>query len=89
MRVLRPGGQVLLCELHPERQRRGGQARFTDPVTGRTVRVTAYRHTAGDYVNGGIASGLRLRHLGEWLEAGAPRDAPPRLLSVLFEKPRP
>ncbi|MDQ3697995.1 MAG: class I SAM-dependent methyltransferase [Gemmatimonadota bacterium] len=29
-RVLRPGGQLWLCELHPERQRRGGQAHFTD-----------------------------------------------------------
>jgi len=87
-RVLRPGGQLLLCELHPERQRRGGQAQFTDPATGRTVRVTAYRHTVGEYVNAGIGAGLRLRHLSEWLEAGALRDAPPRLLSVLFERTR-
>jgi ubiquinone/menaquinone biosynthesis C-methylase UbiE len=87
-RVLRPGGRILLCELHPERQRRGGQARFTDPATGRTVRVKAYLHTVGEYVNGGIAAGLSLRHLGEWLEIGAPSDAPPRLLSVLFEKAR-
>ena len=86
-RVLRPGGRLLLCELHPERQRRGGQAHFTDAVTGATVRVAAHRHTVGEYVNGGIAAGLALRHLGEWLEAGAEGDAPPRLLSVLFERP--
>jgi ubiquinone/menaquinone biosynthesis C-methylase UbiE len=85
-RVLRPGGRLLLCELHPERQRRGGQAQFTDPATGGTVHVAAYRHTVGEYVNGGIAAGLRLRHLGEWLEAGAPPDASPRLVSVLFER---
>jgi malonyl-CoA O-methyltransferase len=85
VRALRPGGQLLLCELHPERQRRGGQAQFTDPATGTTVRLRAYRHTVAEYVNGGIAAGLRLRHLGEWLEADAPSDAPPRLLSVLFE----
>lgn len=87
-RVLRPGGQLLLCELHPDRQRQGSQAHFTDAAIGRTVRVTAYRHTVGEYVNGGIGAGLCLRHLGEWLEPGAPSDAPPRLLSVLFEKPR-
>jgi malonyl-CoA O-methyltransferase len=86
-RVLRPGGRLLLCELHPERQRRGGQAHFTDADTGRTVYVAAHRHTAGEYVNGGIAAGLVLRHLGEWLEADAAADAPPRLLSVLFERP--
>lgn len=87
-RVLRPGGQLLLCELHPERQRRGGQAHFTDPATGMTVHVAAHLHTVAEYVNAGIAAGLVLRHLGEWLEAGAPADAPPRLLSLLFEPTR-
>ena len=85
-RALRPGGQLLLCELHPERQRRGGQAHFTDAATGDTVHVTAHRHTVAEYVNGGLAAGLTLRHLGEWLEPDAPADAPPRLLSVLFER---
>ena len=85
-RVLRPGGQLLLCELHPERQRRGGQAHFTDAASGDTVHVPAHRHTVSEYVNGGIAAGLTLRHLGEWLEEGAPDDAPPRLLSVLFTR---
>ena len=85
-RVLRAGGRLLLCELHPERQRRGGQAHFTDPDTGDTVHVPAHRHTVSEYVNGGIAAGLTLRHLGEWLEPTAPPDAPPRLLSVLFER---
>ncbi|HEU4628327.1 MAG TPA: methyltransferase domain-containing protein [Gemmatimonadaceae bacterium] len=85
-RVLRPGGRLLLCELHPERQRRGGQAHFTDAATGATVHVPAHRHTVAEYVNGGLAAGLALRHLGEWLEAGAPEEAPPRLLSVLFGK---
>jgi malonyl-CoA O-methyltransferase len=85
-RVLRPGGRLLLCELHPERQRRGGQAHFTDAATGATVHVPAHRHTVGEYVNGGLAAGLALRHLGEWLEEGAPEDAPPRLLSVLFAR---
>jgi malonyl-CoA O-methyltransferase len=87
-RVLRPGGQLLLCELHPERQRRGGQAHFTDAATGDTVHVPAHRHTVGEYVNEGLAAGLTLRHLGEWLEEGADPDAPPRLVSVLFERLR-
>jgi ubiquinone/menaquinone biosynthesis C-methylase UbiE len=85
-RVLRPGGRLFLCELHPERQRRGARARFTDAATGETVHVAAHLHTVGEYVNGGIAAGLALRHLGEWLEEGAPREDPPRLLSVLFER---
>ena len=85
-RVLRPGGRLLLCELHPERQRRGGQAHFTDAATGVVTHVPAHRHTVSEFVNGGLAAGLVLRHLGEWLETGAPDDAPPRLLSVLFER---
>jgi malonyl-CoA O-methyltransferase len=85
-RVLRAGGQLWLCELHPERLRRGGQAHFTDAASGATVHVPAHRHAVSEYVNGGIAAGLTLRQLGEWLEEGAAADAPPRLLSVLFEK---
>ena len=85
-RVLRPGGRLFLCELHPERQRRGGQAHFTDAATGATVHVPAHRHTVSQYVNDGLAAGLALRHLGEWLEDGAAEDAPPRLLSVLFAR---
>jgi ubiquinone/menaquinone biosynthesis C-methylase UbiE len=87
-RVLRPDGQLLLCELHPERQRRGGQAHFTEAATGDTVHVPAHRHTVGAYVNAGIAAGLALRQLGEWVEEGADPDAPPRLVSVLFERGR-
>jgi ubiquinone/menaquinone biosynthesis C-methylase UbiE len=86
VRVLRPGGQLFLCELHPFRQLRGGQAHFSDQRTGETVHVAAFTHSASEYVNCGIAAGLVLRELGEWLETGAPTDAPPRLLSVLFER---
>ena len=85
-RVLRPGGRLLRCELHPERQRRGGQAHFEDPA-GQTVRVPACLHTVAEYVNSGIENGFVLRHLGEWLEPEAPEGAPPRLLSLRFEKP--
>ena len=86
-RVLRPGGQLFLCELHPFRQLRGAQAHFTDPATRATVHVPAFRHAASEYVNAGLAAGLVLRELGEWLEEGAAPELPPRLLSVLFERP--
>jgi ubiquinone/menaquinone biosynthesis C-methylase UbiE len=86
-RVLRPGGRLWLCELHPERQRRGGQAHFVDADSGEIVRVAAYVHTVAEYVNGGIAAGLTLRALGEWLEEGATHGVPPRLVSVLFVRP--
>ena len=86
-RVLRPGGQFFCCELHPHRQLLGGQAQFTDPHTGERVQVAAHVHTVSEYVNGGIEAGLRVRALGEWIEDGAPEGAPPRLISLLFERP--
>jgi ubiquinone/menaquinone biosynthesis C-methylase UbiE len=85
-RVLRAGGELFLCELHPYRQLRGGQAHFEDAETNETVPVTAYRHSVSEYVNGGIAAGFRLRALGEHVEESTASDSAPRLLSVLFER---
>jgi len=85
-RVLRPGGQLFFCELHPYRQLRGGQAHFVDARTDETVHVAAYRHTVSEYVTDALAAGLTLRALGEWLEPNAEPNAPPRLLSLLLER---
>lgn len=85
-RVLRTGGQLFLCELHPQRQLLGGQAHFTDPETSETIAVPAFRHTTSEYVNASLAEGFVLRNLGEWLEPDAPEGAPPRLISLLFER---
>jgi ubiquinone/menaquinone biosynthesis C-methylase UbiE len=82
-RVLRPGGQLFLCELHPARQLRGGQAHFTDRASGETVYVDAYIHSVSEYVNAGLRAGMVLRELGEW---GDGDGGAPRLVSVLFER---
>ena len=83
-RVLRPGGRGFFCELHPERQRRGGRAQFYDRSAGRTVCVVAYLHTVSEFVDTALGAGLVLQRLGGHLEHGAPADAPPRLISLLF-----
>ena len=85
-RVLRSGGVLFLCELHPFRQWRGGQAHFTDGATGETVHVPAHVHSVSEYVNAALDAGLALRHLGEWLEGGADPVSPPRLLSLRFAR---
>ena len=85
-RVLRSGGQLFLCELHPQRQLLGGQAHFVDAATSETISVPAFRHTTSEYVNDGLAAGFVLRHLGEHLEQDAPSGAPPRLISLLMER---
>lgn len=86
-RVLRTGGQLYLCELHPFRQLLGGQASFADSHTREIVLVLAFRHTVSEYVNSALAAGLVVRELGEWLEEEAATKDPPRLLSLLLDKP--
>ncbi|WP_437995299.1 class I SAM-dependent methyltransferase [Sorangium sp. So ce185] len=81
-RALRPGGELFLCELHPTRQMRGGQANFVNRETGEPERVPAFLHDVSEYVNAGLSSGYELVHLGEWRDAEAARNDPPRLLSV-------
>jgi malonyl-CoA O-methyltransferase len=86
-RVLREGGVLFLAELHPYRQLTGSQAHFTETQSGDTLHVPAFVHSTGEFVNAGIDAGLQLRRLGEHLESGAKSGVPPRLLSLLFEKP--
>jgi malonyl-CoA O-methyltransferase len=85
-RVLRAGGQLFVSELHPFRQLLGRQARFTDERSGETTLVPAFRHSMSEFANEGLASGLQLRAVGEWTESGAAIDAPPRLLTLCFER---
>ena len=84
-RVLRPGGQLFICELHPYRQLAGAQAHFVDPKSGEKVFVDVHVHTVSEFVNCGLEAGFRLVSLGEWVEEDAQAGAAPRLLSLLFE----
>lgn len=86
VRVLRDGGQLFISELHPFRQLLGGQARFTHEQSGEATFVPAFRHTVSEFINAGLAAGLRLRSMGEQIEDGAPADVAPRLLTLLFER---
>jgi malonyl-CoA O-methyltransferase len=85
-RVLRPGGVMYCCELHPYRQLRGGQAHFTDEWSGEVVFAPAFQHTIAEYVNAAIASGLSIQRLDEWTETGAASPAIPRLLSLQLRR---
>lgn len=86
-RILRQGGRLLLCELHPYRQLRGGQAQFSDPESGAQTRVEAYAHGIAELLNAGLAAGLTVERVDEWddrPEGPVARD--PRLFSVLFRR---
>jgi ubiquinone/menaquinone biosynthesis C-methylase UbiE len=86
-RVLRPGGDVFLCELHPARQQLGRQAEFAHPQTGVRVRLPAFAHETSEYVNAGLDVGLALVHMGEWRDGADAATAPARLLSLRFRRP--
>lgn len=83
-RVLRPGGELFVCELHPFRQIAGRQAEFTASETGEKVRVAAFLHDVSEYLNTALAAGLEVRHVGEWRDDGV---ALPRLLSLRASRP--
>lgn len=87
-RVMRQGGDLFLCELHPMRQMLGRQAEFTNRHTGKVERIKAFLHDVSDYVNGGVQAGFTLLHLGEWRDADADRADPPRLVSFRFKRSR-
>jgi ubiquinone/menaquinone biosynthesis C-methylase UbiE len=82
--VLRPGGRVFVCELHPFRQWSGSQARFAPSENTPEQLVPAYRHDVSHYLNAGVSAGLRFVHCDEWLEDSAPAGALPRLFSTLW-----
>lgn len=87
-RVLRPGGQFLIYELHPFRQLRGVRARFHDSRSNELVRIPAFRHSVSDFVNTGIESGFVVVRLGEWRDAKDETEADfPRLLSLHVRLP--
>jgi ubiquinone/menaquinone biosynthesis C-methylase UbiE len=86
VRVLRPAGELFVCELHPLRQSAGRRAEFTDPGTGQRVSVTAFPHGVSEYVSTAARAGLALAQMSEWHDPDAPAGALPRLLSLHFQR---
>jgi SAM-dependent methyltransferase len=63
-RVLRPGGHVVIADMHPERVLRGAVPALRD-AEGRPVRAPAHRHLVGDYVRAALAAGFQVRRCVE------------------------
>ncbi len=85
-RVLRVGGALYVAELHPYKQWRGSQAHFTDGASGEVVHVPAFVHAVSDYITDALAVGFTLTRICELTEGGAEPDAPPRLLTLVFQR---
>jgi ubiquinone/menaquinone biosynthesis C-methylase UbiE/predicted ester cyclase len=71
-RVLRPGGRLRVCELHPDRQAGGSRAHFH--ADGQRIDVPAHAHVVEDYASGGFGVAA--------IEHAADGDERPRLVVV-------
>ncbi len=81
-RVLAPGGTLRVSELHPFRQYRGTQARYT-AADGALRSIPAFVHHITDYLQAGEHAGCQLVRLDEWWHETDTGD-PPRLLTLEF-----
>jgi SAM-dependent methyltransferase len=73
-RVLRPGGHLVIADIHPERVALGSvpSVRGAD---GRPGRLSAHRHLIGDYLRAALAVGLQVRRCEEPLLPVSERSA--------------
>jgi malonyl-CoA O-methyltransferase len=87
-RVLRPGGDCFVCELHPFRQLQGRQAQFTEASSGKVILIPAYLHDVSEYVNASVQHGFEVLRMDEWRDAhDTTHTLPPRLLSLHLRMP--
>ncbi len=87
-RILKQGGELVVCELHPFRQILGKQAHFDDAGTGEQVAIPAFHHDVGDYVRAMVVAGLVVTDLTDWRDGGGSDTSEvPRLLAMRCQKP--
>ena len=87
-RVLRPGGECFVCELHPFRQLQGRQHGSPRQSSGQVVLIPAYLHDVSEYVHASVQQGFALLRLDEWRDAhDTAHTLPPRLLSLHLRVP--
>jgi ubiquinone/menaquinone biosynthesis C-methylase UbiE len=79
-RVLRAGGELFVCELHPARQMLGKQAQFTSAATGELKLVEAFLHRTEDYRMALAAVGFEVIRQDDWWDED--NNETPRLLSI-------
>lgn len=82
-RVLVPGGEFFISELHPFRQYGGTKAKFQRGQE--TIEIPAFVHHLSDFVEGASQNGLALQSVREWWHE-ADENKLPRLLTFIFEK---
>lgn len=76
-RLLKPGGQVVVIEIHPYLSLGGLSAHFVEG--GQTIRMPTVSHAVPDYVTAAKAAGLVIDACREWKPADLGPDAPERV----------
>ncbi len=82
-RALVAGGQFFVSELHPFRQYQGTKANFQRRQE--RVEIPAFVHHVSDFTEGAAQNGLSVSMFREWWHE-TDHNAPPRLVSFMFEK---
>lgn len=82
-RVLKPGGWVLLSDVHPHQAWNGARRTFSDPKSGAVFGVEHHIHSYEGYHRAIQQSGL---NLADVVEASEPDHAPPVLLMIRLKK---
>jgi SAM-dependent methyltransferase len=72
-RVLRPGGHLVIFDMHHERVALGSVPRVRS-ASGEPGLLTGYRHRAGDYLNAALPLGLQVRRYDELGQPGRADD---------------
>lgn len=75
VRVLRPGGHLVISDVHHERQSLGSVPHVRSPE-GRPGLLPAYRHRASDYLAAALPLGLRVRRCDEPRQPSGDDQAP-------------
>jgi len=83
-RVLRNEGFLYICELHPDKQKKGSKATFIDPESKKVIKIKSFYHSKNEYLEEGIKVGFKDISLKEWYDDID--KTTPRLLSILLNK---
>lgn len=82
-RVLNPGRELYIAELHPYKQLQNSQAKYIRQETGEEVFVDAFDHSISEFINTAIQIGFNPVGMKEWKTNG---EDIPRLLTLRFRK---
>jgi ubiquinone/menaquinone biosynthesis C-methylase UbiE len=64
-RICKPGGFILISEMHPAMRLKGAQAAYTNPGTGEKIKLRSINHTVSDFVKSAINCGLNNSEIRE------------------------